>query len=63
MTWLDRLWVAHCDLTGAQSSALRSALCNTVIVFESKGCTTSGFRYTPRYYQQRDILGMYYSHN
>lgn len=63
MTWLDRLWMASCNLTSSQKTTIQQALPETTLVFESSGCTTSGFRYTPRYYQQRDILGMYYSHN
>lgn len=63
MTWLDRLWYAKNGL-GTQSRAkLREALPNTIIVFDSDGHTTNGFRYTPRYFEQRDIIGMYYSTN
>ncbi len=63
MTWLDRLWLVECGLGTSQRRALRNALPNTTLVFESDGSTTAGFRYTPRYYQQRDLLEMPYFHN
>lgn len=63
MTWLDRLWFSKNDLGPTGRAALRTALPNTMVVFYSTGHTTSGFRYTPSYYYQRDILGMYYSTN
>lgn len=63
MTWLDRLWVTLATIPKDQKAALEAALPNTMINFKSAACTTGGFRYTPRYYQQRDILDMPYAHN
>lgn len=63
MTWLDRLWVAKNGLGSATRAMLYEALPNTMIVFQSTGHTTSGFRHTPQYYAQRDILEMYYGAN
>lgn len=63
MTWLDRLWLPYTYLDRQTRATIQEALPNTVIVFESSGATTSGYRYTPRYFQQRDILGMYYGTN
>ena len=63
MTWLDRLWLPYTRLSREKRDILREALPNTMIVFESSGATTSGYRHTPRYYAQRDILGMYYGCN
>lgn len=63
MTWLDRLWVVKNNLGATTRAMLQEALPNTIIVFQSSGHTTSGFRYTPYYYVQRDILGMYYKCN
>lgn len=63
MQWLDRLWVPFTRLPAATRNALQEALPNTTIVFNASGATTSGYRYTPRYYEQRDILGMYYGTN
>lgn len=63
MTWLDRLWFSKNGLNYARQDMIREALPNTITIFYSGGHTTSGFRYTPRYFEQRDILGMYYSCN
>lgn len=63
MTWLDRLWLVDCGMSSAQRDRLRTSLPDTVMVFRSSGCTTSGFRYTPRYFWQRDVLEMKYYHN
>lgn len=63
MFWLDRLWLAKNGIAKADRAVLQEAMPNTIIIFQSGGHTTSGFRYTPRYFQQRDILGMYYSAN
>ena len=63
MTWLDRLWFSKNGLSYASQEMMREALPNTVLIFYSSGHTTSGFRYTPRYFEQRDILGMYYGVN
>lgn len=63
MTWLDRLWVVKNGLGYQTRTMLLEGLPNTIIVFQSSGHTTSGFRYTPCYFEQRDILGMYYKCN
>lgn len=63
MTWLDRLWFPHNYLGREGREFLREALPNTMVIFHSTGHTTSGYRFTPRYYMQRDILGMYYGTN
>ena len=63
MFWLDRLWLAKNGIAKADRAVLQEAMPNTIIIFQSGGHTTSGFRYTPSYYEQRDILGMYYSSN
>lgn len=63
MDWLDRLWVPFTEIPRATERELAAALPNTVIVFEASGATTSGYRYTPRYFEHRDILGMYYKTN
>lgn len=63
MTWLNRLWLNYNGLDKETQAEFRKALPNTVMVFQLAGHTTGGFRYTPRYFEQRDILGMYYSSN
>lgn len=63
MTWLDRLWITLATIPSEQKAALEAALPNTMINFKSAACTTGGFRYTPRYYLQRDMLEMPYAHN
>lgn len=63
MTWLDRLWLTRTKLTRAQRAELRERMPDTTMVFFSTGCTTFGFRYTPLYFWQRDVIGMRYFHN
>lgn len=63
MDWLDRLWLPYTFLNTEKRDTLREYLPNTTIVFESSGATTSGYRHTPSYYAQRDVLGMYYGTN
>ena len=63
MTWLDRLWLPFTIMSNDTRATIQEALPNTMIVFRSGGTTTGGYRYTPRYFEQRDILGMYYGTN
>ena len=60
MTWLDRLWMPFTNLGSTRRNEIKEALQDTEMVFSSFGAWTSGFRHTPRYYAQRDILGMGY---
>lgn len=63
MTWLDRLWVVNNGLNSKTRQELMDALPNTMIVFSHGSQTGGGFRFTPRYFQQRDIMEMYYGAN
>lgn len=60
MTWLDRLWMANSQLTAAEQDSLREALPGTTLLFYSDSSTNRGWRQSPNYYEQRDILGMWY---
>lgn len=60
MTWLDRLWVAGSELSDAEKAALKEALPNTVMVFQSGSSTNKGWRNSPSYYEVRDLTGMNY---
>ena len=60
MTWLDRLWMANSALNKDQRAFMRDTLPGTELCFISTGSTDRGWRYSPRYYEQRDILGMHY---
>jgi len=60
MTWLDRLWVAGSELSPEEKTALREALPNTIMVFQSASSTDKGWRYSPSYYEGRDLTQMRY---
>lgn len=60
MTWLDRLWMANSQISGAERDSLRAALPGTTLLFYSDSSTNRGWRQSPNYYEQRDILGMWY---
>ena len=63
MTWLERLWVAPLDEMAnkymPEIQMLRDALPNTQVEY-SPYSTGMNWRVHPRYYEMRDILGMYY---
>lgn len=60
MTWLDRLWIAGNSLGKERRELLSEALSDTTLLFFSTGATNFGWRHSPQYYQQRDILEMPY---
>ena len=60
MTWLDRLWFTRSNMSTGQRESLRSALPDTIVTLNTGGCTTCGWRYSPNYYEHRDILDMWY---
>lgn len=63
MTWLERLWIAPLgELSNKfmpEVQMLRDALPNTQVEY-SPYSTGMNWRIHPRYYEMRDILGMYY---
>lgn len=61
MTWLDRLWLVGSSLSWEDQINLRQLLSQTTIVVHSTGSTQQGWRYGPRYYEQRDIFEMPYN--
>ena len=60
MTWLDRLWISGSKLSEEEKRMLEESLPNTIIVFNSSSSTGNGWRYSPSYYEGRDILKMNY---
>lgn len=60
MTWLDRLWLAYSRLGDDGRAELRERLPNTELLFMSTSDTDKGWRYSPNYYEMRDILGLWY---
>lgn len=60
MTWLDRLWMTFSRIGEENRVMMREALPATEICFQSVSSTDRGWRYSPRYYEMRDILGMWY---
>ena len=60
MTFLDRLWYVRNYMDEEQCALIREALPDTVVTLKTGGCTTCGWRYSPHYYEHRDILSMWY---
>lgn len=60
LTWLDRLWYTRNYLDTEQCDYIKSALPDTIVTLKTGGCTTNGWRYSPNYYEHRDILSMWY---
>ena len=60
MPWLKRLWWSGNGLSIPQMDAVKAALPNTEIVFNTWGATDKGWRQGQNYFDMRDILGMYY---
>lgn len=63
MTWLDRLWIPYTFLDKQTRTTIQDALPNTMILFNHTSMTGGGFRFTPKYFEQRDVMGMYYGAN
>ena len=60
MTWLDRLWMTYSRIGEEGRTTMHEALPTTELCFQSVSSTDRGWRYSPRYYEMRDILGMWY---
>ena len=60
MTWLDRLWMTYSRIGEEGRATMREALPATELCFQSVSSTDRGWRYSPRYFEQRDIIGMWY---
>ena len=61
-TWLERLFFVGNKLTREQRNELRDAYPKTaeVVLYDEMESTGLDWRYHPRYYEMRDLLGMYY---
>ena len=60
MTWLDRLWMAYSRIGDNNRAMMREALPTTELLFISDSATDRGWRSSPQYFEQRDILEMWY---
>lgn len=61
MPWLERLWYCGNGLTREQTEDLRSLMPDCQMFLEPHAESTGGgWREHPRYYEMRDIFGMYY---
>lgn len=60
MTWLDRLWLTGSRLGEERRNHLRESLPNVEMAFMAISATDRGWRYSPGYYEMRDILGLWY---
>ena len=60
MTWLDRLWMAYSRIGDENRAMMREALPTTELLFISDSATDRGWRSSPQYFEQRDILEMWY---
>lgn len=62
MTQLERLWISYWMIPEGTEQELREALPNTeiVLVREKNDATAFGWRFHERYYEMRDLLGVFY---
>lgn len=62
MTQLERLWISYWMIPEGTEQELREALPNTeiVLVREKNDATAFGWRFHKRYYEMRDLLGVFY---
>lgn len=65
MKWLKNLWWAnkqdtHWHFQQETEALLREALPDTYMIFYEGSSTGFGWRHLPHYFEQRDILGMWY---
>ena len=62
MTQLERLWISYPMIPEGTEEELRAALPNTeiVLVRDKMDATAFGWRYHERYYEMRDLLGVFY---
>ena len=60
MTWLKRLWVARVGISYKELQEIRSALPDTYVYIDSTHPTEGGWRNCDRYFEMRDLLGMFY---
>ena len=60
MTWLKRLWATMTGMNATQYRQLVEALPDTYVYIYSLHPTQGGWRQSQRYYEMRDLLGMFY---
>ena len=60
MNWLKRLWWSGGGIWGPRLQLLKENLPNTELQYITYSSTDGGWREGQHYYEQRDLLGMYY---
>ena len=60
MTWLKRLWTNMNGMTRAELADLKASMPDTYVYIDSLHPTEGGWRQSDRYYEMRDMLGMFY---
>lgn len=60
MTWLKRLWATKNGMDPSKYYLLEQALPDTYVYMKSSHPTEGGWRKSDRYYEMRDLLGMFY---
>ncbi len=59
-TWLDRFWSARNNIRKDQYDSIHETLPDTWVMIGISESTGFGWRYSPRYFEHRDIMGMWY---
>lgn len=57
---LENIWVSRNPLSKEQQKMIQEAFPEAKAVFDTESSTGRGWRRLPRYYEQRDLLGMFY---
>lgn len=60
MTWLKRLWTNMNGMTRKELAQLKADMPDTYVYIDSLHPTEGGWRQSERYYEMRDMLGMFY---
>jgi hypothetical protein len=59
-TNLDRLWFCRTHVPKDQRARIHELLPDTIVMMDISECTGFGWRFSPRYFEHRDIMGMFY---
>lgn len=59
-TYLDRLWYCRTFVPKADRAQIHELLPDSIVMLDISECTGFGWRFSPRYFEHRDIMGMFY---